>query len=255
MMFFNFRADRAREMTRALADPSFHEFIRKPLDPHYTTMTRYSDDFNYPVVFPPRALDNILAEVISKAGLTQFRIAETEKYAHVTYFFNGGEETPFTGETRALVASPKVATYDQQPEMSALGVAERALDALDENYSFILLNFANPDMVGHTGNLEAAIKALETLDPLVKELVEKGRENGYTIFITADHGNCEQMFDENGGPFTAHTTNLVPFVVITPDDARVALKEQGILADVAPTILKVLNLSKPAEMEGKSIIL
>ena len=255
MLFFNFRADRARQITRALADPSFSEFVRKPLDPNYTTMTRYDERFNFPVAFPPHSMNNILAGVLAEAGLTQFRIAETEKYAHVTFFFNGGDEPPLKGETRSLVASPKVATYDMQPEMSALGVAERARDALDEKYSFILLNFANPDMVGHTGSLEAVIKALEALDPLVENLVEIGKAKGYTTFITADHGNCEQMFDEEDGPFTSHTTNLVPFVVVTPDGAAVNLPEQGILADVAPTILKIIGLPQPVEMEGSSLLL
>jgi len=253
MMFFNFRADRARELTRALADPSFREFLRKPLDPHFTTMTRYSEDFHYPVVFPPRALDNILAQVLADNDIKQFRIAETEKYAHVTYFFNGGEENPFKGEHRVLVASPKVATYDMQPEMSASDVADRTLDALDEDYSFVLLNFANPDMVGHTGSLPAVIKALEKLDPLVRSLIEKAQANGFVTLIAADHGNCEQMFDDNGGPFTAHTTNLVPFIVVKPDNGKVELKEQGILADVAPTILQIMGLPQPTEMDGKSL--
>ncbi len=255
ILFFNFRADRAREITLALTDPSFKEFETIPLNPNYTTLTSYDVRFDFPVAFPPHKLKNILAGVLAESGLTQFHIAETEKYAHVTFFFNGGEEPPFKGETRSLVASPKVATYDMQPEMSALGVAERALDALEENYSFILLNFANPDMVGHTGSLDAVIQALEALDPLVKRLVEKSSAEGYTTFITADHGNCEQMYDENGGPFTSHTTNLVPFVVVTPDGSTVRLRNEGILADIAPTILKIIGLPQPEEMEGKSLLL
>ncbi len=255
MFFFNFRADRAREITRALADPTFAEFEVKPLNPNYTTMTRYHEKFEFPVAFMPHSMENLLADVIADGGMTQFRIAETEKYAHVTYFFNGGEETPVKGETRSMVASPKVATYDLQPEMSAEGVASRAMDALDEDYSFILLNFANPDMVGHTGSLEAVINALEALEPLVEKLVEKSIANGFTTLITADHGNCEQMFDENGGPFTSHTTNLVPFVVITPDGAKVMLRDSGILADIAPTVLKILGLQQPKEMEGKSLLI
>lgn len=254
MMFFNFRADRARELTRALADPSFREFVRKPLDPHFTTMTRYAEDFHYPVVFPPRSLDNILANVLADRGLEQFRIAETEKYAHVTYFFNGGVEAPVAGEHRVLVASPKVATYDLQPEMSASSVASRAQEALEQEYPFVLLNFANPDMVGHTGSLEAAIKALEAVDPLAAELVAKAKARGYTTFITADHGNCEEMIDAEGKPQTAHTTNLVPFVVVTPDGSNVILREQAILADVAPTVLKVLGIPSPKEMDGKPIL-
>jgi len=254
ILFFNFRADRARELTVALANPSFHEFVRTPLDPNYTTMTRYHEMFNFPVAFPPHSMENILAGVLAKAGKQQFRIAETEKYAHVTFFFNGGDEAPFPGETRSLVASPKVATYDMQPEMSALGVCERALDALDEDFDFILLNFANPDMVGHTGSLDAVVKALEALDPLVEKLVTKAKAEGYTTFITADHGNCEQMYDEGDGPFTSHTTNLVPFVAISPDDSPKKLRESGILADIAPTILKILQLEQPPEMEGKSLL-
>jgi len=253
VMFFNFRADRARQLARALADPSFTEFVRKPLDVQLTTLTRYDEQFNYPVVFPPRSLDNILAEVLSKSGKRQFRVAETEKYAHVTYFFNGGQETAYPGEARALIASPKVATYDLQPEMSAQTVAERTLEALGEDFDFMLLNFANPDMVGHTGILNAATAALEALDPLVKQLVEKARQGGWTTFMTSDHGNCEQMIDEDGGPHTAHTTNLVPFVFIPADGTEPVLRPQGILADVAPTILKVLGLPKPKEMEGESL--
>ncbi len=253
VMFFNFRADRARQLVRALADPSFDEFERKPLDLHMTTMTRYDEKFNYPAVFLPRALKNILGEVISNEGLRQFRVAETEKYAHVTYFFNGGEETAFPNEERVLIASPKVATYDLQPEMSAQAVAERTLEALDGDYSFILLNFANPDMVGHTGILNAVISALEALDPLVKQLVEKAQRNGWTTFITSDHGNCELMIDEDGGPHTAHTTNLVPFVFIPSSGDSPKLRPNGILADVAPTVLKVLGLPKPKEMEGEPL--
>lgn len=253
MMFFNFRADRARELTRALADPSFKEFVRKPLDPHYTTMTRYSEEFNYPVVFPPRALDKILTQILAENGLKQFRIAETEKYAHVTYFFNGGVEEPSPGEHRALIASPKVATYDLQPEMSAADVASRALEAFDEDFSFILLNFANPDMVGHTGSIEAIVRALEALDPLVEQLIRKAQSNGFTTLVTSDHGNCEMMIDENGGPHTAHTTNLVPFVVVPPDDGMIALRQGGVLADVAPTILHLLGLQQPREMEGRNL--
>ncbi len=255
MMFFNFRADRARELTRALADPSFREFLRKPLDPHFTTMTRYSEDFNYPVVFPPRALDKILAQVLAEHNLTQFRIAETEKYAHVTYFFNGGEEEPVKGEHRVLVASPKVATYDLQPEMSAADVASRAMEALGDDYSFILLNFANPDMVGHTGSLSAVLRALKALDPLVEKLVGRAKACGFTTFITADHGNCEQMIADDGSPHTSHTTNLVPFLVVTPDDAQVKLRDGGVLADVAPTILNILDIPQPSEMDGKPLII
>ncbi|MBM3329958.1 MAG: 2,3-bisphosphoglycerate-independent phosphoglycerate mutase [Calditrichaeota bacterium] len=255
VIFFNFRADRARQICRALADPAFDGFPRRPLDIALATMTRYQEDFNFPVVFPPRSLDSILGSVLAESNKRQFRIAETEKYAHITYFFNGGDEPPFSGEDRALVASPKVATYDLQPEMSAQGVSDRAIEAFEENYDFILLNFANPDMVGHTGILSAAVKALEALDPLVNRLVERAMERGYTTFVTADHGNCEQMIDDDGGPHTAHTTNLVPFVVIPPFEGRIQLRPSGVLADVAPTVLRVLGIPQPPQMEGQCLIL
>ncbi|MFN3821647.1 MAG: 2,3-bisphosphoglycerate-independent phosphoglycerate mutase, partial [bacterium] len=255
ILFFNFRADRARQLVRALGDPHFTEFPRKYLNLNITTMTQYQADFPYSVLFPPQGLNNILGEVLSQWGIKQFRIAETEKYAHVTYFFNGGRESPFPGEDRSLIASPKVATYDQMPEMSAQGVAERALEALDQDYQFILLNFANPDMVGHTGILSAAIQALEALDPLVDALVSKAVKKGWTIIITADHGNCEQMIEADGSPHTAHTSNLVPFVVIDSNAKYLKLRKGGRLADVAPTILKILNLPQPPEMDGKCLII
>lgn len=254
VFFFNFRADRAREISLALTDSKFEFFKSEKLKIHYSTLTRYREDFSFPVAFPPVHLNNILGEVISKAGLKQFRIAETEKYAHVTFFFNGGEEIPFPGETRLLVPSPKVATYDLQPEMSAPEVAEQALQALSDNYSFILLNFANPDMVGHTGILEAVISALETLNPLIEILVEKAQSQGYTTLITADHGNCEMMKDHNGEPHTAHTTNPVNLTVIAPGKQPLPLRSGGILADVAPTILDILGLLKPDEMTGRSLL-
>ena len=254
VMFFNFRADRAREITWALIETEFDSFKRNSLKLHYTTMTEYHADLKLPVAFPPVRMKNILGEIISEAGLKQLRTAETEKYAHVTFFFNGGVEEPFVNEDRTMIASPKVATYDLQPEMSAHVVAERMLEKLDEGYSFILLNFANPDMVGHTGVLEAATRALETIDGLVEKLVRKAVRNGYTVIVTADHGNCEQMVDADGAPHTAHTTNRVPLALILPDRKRPALRQNGILADIAPTILELMGMEKPDEMDGKSLI-
>lgn len=255
VIFFNFRADRAREITWALTEPEFEYFKRKKLNVHYTTLTIYHEDMKLPVAFPPHHLKNILGEVVSAKGLKQFRIAETEKYAHVTFFFNGGEETPFSGEERKLIPSPKVPTYDMQPEMSAEEVAHSVLDILDKDYSFILLNFANPDMVGHTGVLAAAVKALETLDPLVEKIITKALKQEYSVMVTADHGNCEQMIAEDGSPHTAHTTNRVPFVLLKADGSRPALRQDGILADVAPTLLELMDIPKPEEMTGKTLII
>lgn len=254
VMFFNFRADRTREITFALTDPGFDQFKRTKLDLHYTTMTQYHAELALPVVFPPIKMENILGEVIDKAGLKQFRTAETEKYAHVTFFFNGGDEAPFKNEHRLLILSPQIPTYDLKPEMSASEVARHTLDEMKNDYPFMLLNFANPDMVGHTGNLEAAIKALESLDPLVDDLIEEAKQAGYTVIITADHGNCEMMHEKDGSPHTAHTTNRVPLAVIRPDGSRPLLRQDGILADVAPTILEALGLEQPSEMTGKSLI-
>jgi len=253
VFFFNFRADRAREITWALTEQNFEFFPRLEVKPFFTTMTMYQKDMTLPIAFPQNHLTNILGEVLSKAGLKQFRIAETEKYAHVTYFFNGGVETPFPGEDRQLINSPKVATYDLQPKMSAPEVAAKAMEALDKDYSFILLNFANPDMVGHTGVLPAVLQALKALDPLMKGLVEKAVRNGYDVLITADHGNSEQMFDSDGSPHTAHTTNPVNCTLIRADGSKPPLRD-GILADVAPTVLQLLGLPQPAEMEGKSLL-
>jgi len=254
IFFFNFRADRARQMIQALTVADFPHFTRRHLDLHYATMTQYHADYSHCVAFPPVKLYNILGEVISDAGLHQFRLAETEKYAHVTFFFNGGNEVPYPGEERVLIPSPKVTTYDLQPGMSAPTVAERALQALDGEYDFILLNFANPDMVGHTGVLAAAISALETLDPLVQQLVAKAQARGYSLIITADHGNCEQMVADNGEPHTSHTTNRVPLALFMPDGSRPKLRQDGMLADLAPTILKLMKMPQPPEMEGQSLL-
>lgn len=256
VIFFNFRPDRARELTRAINFPSFSGFERKAVrkNLYYVTMTQYDETFNYPVAYEPQKLTNILGDVLDEHGIKQFRTAETEKYAHVTFFFNGGVEEPKKLETRVLVNSPKVATYDLQPEMSAAEVCEKVLEAEDnEEYGFILVNFANPDMVGHTGVLEAARKACSVVDDCVGKVAQKAKEKGIVMLLTADHGNAETMFnEETGGPYTAHTTNEVPFLVI--NDGKVELREGGALCDVAPTILKIMGIPQPAEMTGESII-
>ena len=256
VIFFNFRPDRARELTRALVDPDFAGFRRKkgffPLV--YICMTQYDATMpNVEVAYKPEDLTNTFGEYISKQGLTQLRIAETEKYAHVTFFFNGGREAQFEGESRILVPSPKVATYDLQPEMSAELVTDKLAELLDtDKYDMIILNFANPDMVGHTGVLNAAVKAMETVDACVGRIVEKVLSLHGTACITADHGNLEKMLDETTGqPYTAHTTNQVPFLVVS--DEKHTLHE-GILADIAPTLLELLKIKQPAAMTGKSLL-
>ncbi len=256
VLTFNFRADRMREIAVALNDKDFKEFETEQLDLKYYTLTEYQADFPYPVLFKPEQMNNILGEVVSKAGLTQLRIAETEKYAHVTYFFNGGEEKQYPGEDRILVPSPKVATYDLQPEMSAPEVTEKLLEAIEtDKYNVIILNFANGDMVGHTGILKAAIAALEYLDTAVEKIVKAFTDRGGTVFITADHGNCEHMWDgKNEQPHTQHTLNPVPFIAIDPNKKIESLRTGGKLADIAPTILEVLGLKQPDEMSGKSLI-
>jgi 2,3-bisphosphoglycerate-independent phosphoglycerate mutase len=256
-IFFNFRSDRAREITRSLTDPEFAGFQREawPRLASYVCMTAYDETFNLPVAFAPEELINILGEVVSLAGLTQLRIAETEKYAHVTFFFNGGREVPYPGEERVLIPSPKdVPTYDMKPEMSAYPVTDELLRRLDTGkYDLIVLNFANADMVGHTGILPAAVKAIEAVDDCVGRLVTKVLALGGRAIITADHGNAEVMVDENGGPHTAHTTDRVPLILA--DDARRGVRlRPGILADIAPTILEILAIPKPVEMSGTSLI-
>jgi 2,3-bisphosphoglycerate-independent phosphoglycerate mutase len=256
-IFFNFRSDRAREITRTLTDPDFIGFKRRflPKLASYVCMTTYDETFHLPMAFSQEDLKKILGETLSKAGLTQLRIAETEKYAHVTFFFNGGNEVPFPGEERCLIPSPKeVPTYDKKPEMSAFLVTEELLKRLDsDKYDVIVLNFANADMVGHTGILPAAIKAIEAVDDCVGQLVEKVLAKGGRAIITADHGNAEVMADVDGGPHTAHTTDRVPLILV--DDARKGVRlRSGILADIAPTILEILGLLQPAEMTGRSLI-
>ena len=255
VIFFNFRPDRAREITRTIVDSDFDGFERKYFKTYFVTFTNY-DETLLPYVhiaFKKEEIKNTLGEYISKLGLTQLRIAETEKYAHVTFFFNGGEEKQYEGEDRILIPSPKVETYDMKPEMSAGEVTDKVVDAINsKKYDVIILNYANPDMVGHTGSLEATIKALEFLDGCVKRVVDAIENNDGTLLITADHGNAEQMIDYKTGELhTAHTTNPVPLVLIGREDVK--LKE-GRLADLAPTMLDLMNLEKPAEMTGESLI-
>ncbi|BCA80989.1 2,3-bisphosphoglycerate-independent phosphoglycerate mutase [Desulfuromonas sp. AOP6] len=258
IIFFNFRADRAREITRAFTDTGFSGFTRtkSPALSDFVCMTEYDETFELPVAFPPESYANLLGEVVSHAGLTQLRIAETEKYAHVTFFFNGGSEKPFQGEDRVLIPSPQdVATYDLKPAMSAPAVTDEVVDrVMSGKYDFIVLNFANPDMVGHTGNLEAATTAMETVDACLGRVVETVLRAGGCLLITADHGNCEQMTDRSGHPHTAHTANPVPLLLVDPDLSGATLRE-GILADLAPTILSLLQLEKPDEMTGKNLLM
>ncbi len=255
VVFFNFRPDRAREITRTFVDPEFTGFERRngmmPLT--YVCMTQYDATMpNVEVAFKPQSLTNTLGEYLSKMGKTQLRIAETEKYAHVTFFFNGGVEKQYEGEDRILVASPKVATYDLQPHMSAYEVTDKCVDAIKSGkYDVIILNFANCDMVGHTGVFDAAKAAVEAVDKGVKAVTDAVAEMGGISLITADHGNADRMYDVDGSPFTAHTTNPVPFIVVGKD---CELRDGGCLADIAPTMLEILGLPQPEEMTGKSLI-
>lgn len=256
IIFFNFRADRARQLTRAFTGLNFDGFERERIkDLHYATFTQYDRSFNTPIVFPPISLKNILVDVFAQTGVENLRIAETEKYAHVTYFFNGGIEKEFPHESRILIPSPKVATYDLQPEMSAFKVTDQVCRAIDAGDTDVyIINFANADMVGHTGNLEAAIQAVEALDTCLGWVVGSIERVKGAALITADHGNCEQMIDpETGGPHTAHTSNPVPFILCDPD-FKGTLREMGALEDIAPTILELLGVEKPAEMTGRSLI-
>ena len=254
VIFFNFRPDRAREITRCLVDEDFSDIERKTgfVPVHFVCTTEYDATMpNVTVAYPRQKLDNIFGEYISRLGLTQLRIAETEKYAHVTFFFNGGVEQTFPGEDRCLIASPKVATYDLQPEMSAYEVTEEAVKRIESGaYDVIILNFANCDMVGHTGVMDAAVKAVEAVDTCVAKVVEATSKMGGISLITADHGNAEHMIDTDGEPFTAHTTNLVPFYIV---GANVKLRD-GRLADIAPTMLDLMGLAKPDEMDGETLI-
>lgn len=254
VIFFNFRADRARQLTRSFTEEGFTGFERgKRLDIRFTCMTQYDRTFELPVAFGPERHVQILADVFGQAGLRNARIAETEKYAHVTFFFNGGVETEYPGEKRILVPSPKVATYDLKPEMSAVEITDTVVGAIErDEFDAYVINYANADMVGHTGVLEAAIRAVETLDVCLNRVVEAVRRKSGTVIITADHGNAEQMIDpETGQVFTAHTTNPVPFILI--DDSQCRLRPGGSLQDVAPTILGILGIPKPDEMTGSDL--
>lgn len=263
VIFFNFRPDRARQLTQAFLDPKFDGFERSLISPlAFVTFTQYDPSLAVEVAFEPQNFNNILGEVVSRHGLRQLRTAETEKYAHVTYFFNGGLEEPFPGEDRELVPSPMVLTYDKKPAMSAEKVTEGAIAAVEKHiYSMIIINYANPDMVGHTGQMDATVTALETVDRCLGQLLESVNRAGGTALITADHGNAELMWDENHNPWTAHTTNPVPFILVEGEGLKipghgteVSLRDDGRLADIAPTILDILQLPIPEEMTGRSLI-
>lgn len=253
LIFFNFRGDRAREITKAYVQDPFQGFEREKIGVHYVAMTQYEDGLDCSVAFPPQELKNTLGQVLAQNNIRQFRVAETEKYAHVTFFFNGGVEEPNPLEERVLVPSPKVATYDLQPEMSAIEVKDNVVKAVKSgDYPYVLVNFANTDMVGHTGIMEAAIKAVETVDGCLAEISEAVLEVGGTLLVTADHGNAEKMVDlKKGTPHTAHTSNPVPFIVVTDKKADVA---DGSLQDVSPTVLGLLGIAQPEEMTGKNLV-
>lgn len=261
VIMYNFRPDRAREITRTLCDPEFDGFSREvfPKDLQYVCMTEYEAGMaGVTVAFPPEHPDNTIGRYLSSLGKTQLRLAETEKYAHVTFFMNGGIEEPDPGEERILIPSPKVATYDLQPEMSAFELRDKAVESLESRkYDLIIMNFANPDMVGHTGVFEAAVAAIEALDGCIGAIYEKVVETGASLIITADHGNADTMIDEHGDPITKHSTNPVPTVVITPPydgSPELRLREGGVLADLAPTLLELMGLDQPLEMTGRSLI-
>lgn len=256
VIMFNFRPDRAREITRCFVDDNFNGFVRKkyPIDLSYVCMTQYDAEMpNVLVAYPPQSLDNTLGEYLGSLGFRQLRIAETEKYAHVTFFFNGGVEAPNRGEDRILIPSPKVATYDLKPEMSAYLVTDSVVEQIKkEKYDFIILNYANPDMVGHTGSMAATVSAIEALDKCVSRVVEALSDHGGQLLLTADHGNADTMLTPEGDPITAHSTNPVPLMIIS--DASMTLVDGGILADIAPTLLDLAGIEKPAEMTGRSLI-
>ena len=258
IIFFNFRPDRAREITRAFSEPEFSGFERKTgfLNPLYICFTQYDATFtNVTIAFGKQSYANTLSEYLSKKGHKHLKIAETEKYAHVTFFFNGSVEAPTALEDRILIASPKVATYDLQPEMSAYEVTEKVLAEIEaDKYDVIILNYANCDMVGHTGVFDAAVQAVKTVEECMDKIVTAVLAKGGSALITADHGNADKMFDEDGKPFTAHTTNLVPFILVSEQFKDVTLRNGGILADIAPTLLEVMGEEIPAEMTGKSLI-
>ena len=253
VIFFNFRTDRGRELTQMLSQKAFPELGTQPLDLHYVTLTNYDNTFkNVHVVFDKENLKDTLGETLSKAGKIQIRIAETEKYPHVTFFFNGGREEPFEGEERILCPSPKVATYDLQPEMSAYEIRDAILPEIQkETADFICLNFANPDMVGHTGDMQAAIKACQTVDKCAQAIIETALAKDYTILVIADHGNCETMVNSDGSPNTAHTTNPVPLILVDNEKREI---KPGVLGDIAPTILDLMDIPQPAAMTQNSLL-
>ena len=253
VIFFNFRTDRGRELTQVLSQKDFHEYNMHKLDLYYVTMTNYDDSYKgINVIYDKDNISETLGEVLSKADKKQIRIAETEKYPHVTFFFNGGREIPFDGEKRILCPSPKVATYDLKPEMSAYDIRDAIIPELEKGEpDFVCLNFANPDMVGHTGDMNAAIKACETVDSCAEAVITAGLKNGYSTLVLADHGNCDTMINPDGSPNTAHTTNLVPLIVVDNDIKKV---EDGILSDIAPTILKMMGVEQPKLMTRKSLV-
>ena len=253
VVFFNFRTDRGRELTEMLSQRDFPKQGTTKVNLHYITLTNYDETFTGTrVVYDKDNLVDTLGETLAKAGKKQIRIAETEKYPHVTFFFNGGRETPFKGESRLLCPSPKVATYDLQPEMSAFEIRDKIIPEIKKGeVDFVCLNFANPDMVGHTGVMAAAIKACETVDSCTKDIVTTAQENDYTVIIIADHGNAETMINPDGTPNTAHTTNPVPVIIVDKDIKEI---KDGILADMAPTILKLLGVAQPKVMDRISLI-
>ncbi|MET1257693.1 2,3-bisphosphoglycerate-independent phosphoglycerate mutase [Flagellimonas sp. DF-77] len=253
VVFFNFRTDRGRELTQVLSQEDFADYDMKKLDLHYVTMTNYDDSFKgIEVVYDKENIKETLGEVIANAGKKQIRIAETEKYPHVTFFFNGGREAPFSGESRLLCPSPKVATYDLKPEMSAFDIRDTILPELqNQTADFVCLNFANPDMVGHTGDMQAAIKACETVDSCAKDVINTGLENGYTTLVIADHGNCDTMVNPDGSPNTAHTTNPVPLILVDP---KLRAINNGVLGDIAPTILDLMGIAQPQAMTQHSLL-
>jgi 2,3-bisphosphoglycerate-independent phosphoglycerate mutase len=253
VVFFNFRTDRGRELTQVLSQKDMHEYNMHRMDLYYVTMTNYDDSYTgIEVVYDKENLEQTLGEVLAVAGKNQIRIAETEKYPHVTFFFNGGRENPFENEKRILCPSPKVATYDLQPEMSAYAIKDAIIPELNkEEVDFVCLNFANPDMVGHTGDMNAAIKACETVDECARQVITAGLAHGYSTLVIADHGNCDTMINPDGTPNTAHTTNPVPLIVV---DRDIRKAEKGVLADIAPTILKMMGIKQPAIMTGNILV-
>jgi 2,3-bisphosphoglycerate-independent phosphoglycerate mutase len=256
VIFFNFRADRARELTRAFVLPDFDGFERPawPQPLHFVTFAEYESGLPVSgIAFPATLVETPLAKVVADAGLKQLHVAETEKYAHVTYFLNGGHEDAFPNEDRVMVPSPKAATYDLEPAMSAAGVADKTIEGIAAGYPFIALNFANPDMVGHTGVLDAAIEAVETVDTCIGRIVDAAAAAGAAVLVTADHGNAEEMIDERGRPKTAHTTNPVPVVIVGADEVT-SLRTGGRLSDVAPTVLELLGLTPPPGMTAHTLI-